>query len=156
MTKIVPGVAAEHMPCVATFTMAVAVQRADIEPRPERRLRLGKGGQTMSKEKQIDKLRGVLWLNPYVCLGSHNAHMLAQYLHNEGYRKQSEWISVHDRLPALGENVLCFENGKFYIAFFEKFEEGAWWDWVAYDRDDTWLEVCPTDWMPLPEPPKGE
>lgn len=44
----------------------------------------------MSQEKQIEELRGVLWLNPYVRLGSHNAHMLAQYLHNEDYRKQSE------------------------------------------------------------------
>ena len=48
----------------------------------------------MSKEKRIEELRGLLWLNPYVKLGSHNAHMLAQYLTNEGYRKQSEgeWL----------------------------------------------------------------
>lgn len=69
---------------------------------------------------------------------------------------RAEWISVEERLPEEGKNVLCFENGKFYIAFFEKYEEGAWWDWVAYDRDDTWNEVCPSHWMPLPEPPKGE
>ena len=42
----------------------------------------------MSKE-QIKKLTGVLWGNPYVNIGSYDADMLAQYLHNEGYRKQS-------------------------------------------------------------------
>ena len=48
----------------------------------------------MSEEKQIKELRVVLWGNPYVRMGSHQADMLAQYLHNECYRKQSEgeWI----------------------------------------------------------------
>ena len=66
----------------------------------------------MSEEKQIEKLRGVLWCNPYVRIGSHDANMLAQYLTNEGYRKQSEVIDdfverlmeapIKCRLPLLG------------------------------------------------------
>jgi hypothetical protein len=69
--------------------------------------------------------------------------------------KQSEWISVEDRLPTEGQNVLCYENGNYYIAFYENMDNViSWWDWVDFDRDNTWNEVCPTHWMPLPEAPK--
>ena len=78
----------------------------------------------MSKEKQIDELRGVLWLNPYVRLGSHNAHMIAQYLHNEGYRKQSvgEWIKhgYKWRCSNCGSKINLdgtpLENGLYYCS----------------------------------------
>ena len=80
---------------------------------------------------------------------------LADHLLANGVTVQ-EWISVKDRLPEDVENVLCYESGKLYIAFCEDYEENVvWWDYVAYDRDDTWNEVCPTHWMPLPQPPKG-
>lgn len=79
----------------------------------------------------------------------------------KGYRKQSEWISVDERLPEECKNVLCFARNKTMIAFMEKVEDcgeyvPVFWDWVAYDRDDTYDEVCATHWMPLPEPPKGD
>lgn len=82
----------------------------------------------------------------------------AEALYNAGYRKQ-EWISVEDRLPEECKNVLCFEGKKIVIAFMEKTEDcgeyvPVFWDWIAYDRDDTYDEVCVTHWMPLPEPPK--
>jgi hypothetical protein len=75
-----------------------------------------------------------------------------------GYRKQSGWISVDERLPEECKNVLCFARNKTMIAFMEKVEDcgeyvPVFWDWVAYDRDDTYDEVCATHWMPLPEPP---
>lgn len=74
--------------------------------------------------------------------------------------KQSEWISVDERLPEECNNVLCFARNKTMIAFMEKVEDcgeyvPVFWDWVAYDRDDTYDEVCATHWMPLPEAPKG-
>ena len=75
--------------------------------------------------------------------------------------RETEWISVDERLPEEGKNVLCIEGNKTFIAFMETVEDcgthvPVFWDWVAYDRDDTWNEVCPTHWMPLPEPPKKE
>lgn len=78
---------------------------------------------------------------------------------NAGYRKQNEWISVDERLPKECKNVLCFARNKTIIAFMEKVEDcgeyvPVFWDWVAYDRDDTYEEVCATHWMPLPEAPK--
>jgi hypothetical protein len=79
----------------------------------------------------------------------------AEWIYEAGYRKQSAWISVDDRMPTECENVLCFEKGKVYVAFLENAEYSAvWWDWVDYDRDDTWTERTPTHWMPLPQPPK--
>lgn len=85
----------------------------------------------------------------------------AELLNAEGYRKQPEWISVEERLPEECKNVLCFERNKTMIAFMEKVEDcgeyvPVFWDWVAYDRDDTYDEVCATHWMPLPMPPKGD
>jgi hypothetical protein len=72
---------------------------------------------------------------------------------------KSEWISVDERLPEEHKNVLCVEGNKTIIAFMEKVEDcdefvPVFWDFVAYDRDDTWDEVCATHWMPIPEPPK--
>jgi hypothetical protein len=69
------------------------------------------------------------------------------------------WISVDERLPEECKNVLCFARNKTMIAFMEKAEDcgeyvPVFWDLVAYDRDDTYDEVCATHWMPLPEPPK--
>ncbi len=72
----------------------------------------------------------------------------------EELSKQSEWISVSERLPEEGKNVLCYDHGKVLIAFLDDKYTGVWWDYVAYDRDDTWDEVFPTHWMPLPQAPK--
>ena len=78
---------------------------------------------------------------------------LAHSLYDKGWRKQSEgeWISVEDGEPEEATNVLCVENDNYYLAFLE---DGVWFDCVAYYRDDTFTQVCPTHWMPLPEAPK--
>lgn len=73
--------------------------------------------------------------------------------------RRSEWISVEDRLPEECKAVLCFAGNKTVLAFMEKTEDcgkyvPVFWDLVAYNRDDTWDEVCVTHWMPLPEAPK--
>ena len=121
----------------------------------------------MSKEKKINELRNVLWLNPYVCMGSHNADMLAQYLINEGYRKQEEpfpqahenggeWISVNDRLPDKNQAVLAY-RGEFrgdMMDTYTHLNNGLWEDAYGY-RVSTEHEGI-THWMELPEPPKGE
>lgn len=76
----------------------------------------------------------------------------------DGLRERSEWISVEEWLPEECKNVLCFASNKTMIAFMEKVEDcgeyvPVFWDWVAYDRDDTYDEVCATHWMPLPDTP---
>ncbi len=68
-----------------------------------------------------------------------------------GYSKQSEWVSVEEALPTEWENVLVFEDGGISIAFIDI---KSWWDYESYYKNDTWHQVFPTHWMPLPEPPK--
>lgn len=65
----------------------------------------------------------------------------------------SEWISVKERLPEKGQNVLVFATSK-YIGTekisIDRLEEG--------ERDSIWFFTHGwfdvTHWMPLPEPPK--
>ena len=72
---------------------------------------------------------------------------LAEILYNIGYRKQSEWISVDERLPEKDVRVLVYLNTD-----------------LSYTKIDTdslddrgfvrWYKDV-THWMPLPEAPKG-
>lgn len=70
-----------------------------------------------------------------------------------------QWISVKDRLPEDGENVLIwyeyFRYGS-YNRMYKTYE-------IAYQYDGFWSGVNPLGqkarvfaWMPLPDPPKGE
>lgn len=97
-------------------------------------------------------------LENHTCMSQFQAEIASRTLYLLDYRKQ-EWISIDDELPEECKNVLCFEGKKIVIAFMEKTEDcgeyvPVFWDWIAYDRDDTYDEVCATHWMPLPEPPK--
>lgn len=65
---------------------------------------------------------------------------------NEGYRKQSGWISVEERLPERGESVLVYSSKDNPIVECR--------DLVTYMRMGNYAGV--THWMPLPEPPKGD
>ena len=70
----------------------------------------------------------------------------AKRAYNAGYRKQSEWISVEDRLPEVAQKVLLFSPS-----------DGIN---LGYVTDDKRFYVYksyperPTHWMPLPEAPK--
>lgn len=63
-----------------------------------------------------------------------------------GYRKQSEWISVDERLPKNFDAVLAVtKNGNPFVCRYDHgFER-----WAVSGR------VNVTHWMPLPEAPKG-
>ena len=76
---------------------------------------------------------------------------------------KSNWISVKDRLPEKGIEVLVSylnPNGttrSVEVAKYTKCPEE--YDWSS-NKEDTliggylWIEGKPTHWMPLPEPPK--
>ena len=62
----------------------------------------------------------------------------------------SEWISVEERLPEVGTDVLMTNGSVIAVAFclennFGKKYLSTW--------DDGWTG-CETHWMPLPEPPE--
>lgn len=79
------------------------------------------------------------------------ADFTAEKMSAKGYRKQSEWISVDERLPELYTSVLVYCDAmvsKFYCVS-EMIE--------PYGK--RWSAVCGfrvTHWMPLPEAPRKE
>jgi hypothetical protein len=64
-------------------------------------------------------------------------------LYNAGYRKQSEWISVEDRLPEMDN--LCLLSMENRITKYR---------WVVIGYYHTNYDEYVTHWMPLPEAPK--
>ena len=63
----------------------------------------------------------------------------------------NEWVSVKDRLPKIGEEVLVFSGKSIDVyAFNVMCGENIWederWRWCYVEDIDYW--------MPLPEPPK--
>ena len=64
---------------------------------------------------------------------------------------KQEWVSVKDRLPKKGKNVLCCTSGKDNEPFMG-YRDDYTGDWC----EDGWECDCKvTHWMPLPKPPKG-
>lgn len=87
----------------------------------------------------------------------------ANRLCNAGYRKQSGWISVEERLPD-NDWGKHWKERKYYLVFTKPsglmnvavygYKEHDWW----IDRNSCVLDKKNynevTHWMPLPEPPK--
>ena len=66
----------------------------------------------------------------------------------------NKWISVKDRLPIEGKNVLVFIPYKkvnlHYVSYLEANK------WYVPDRLGRYELSDVTHWLPLPEPPEGE
>ena len=62
--------------------------------------------------------------------------------------KNQEWISVEDRLPEDGQEVLCFCAGNLADVYTWTGEE--WEDSYGYYEDGDII----SHWMPLPDPPE--
>ena len=105
----------------------------------------------MSKEKQIvEEMRKDLieiFDEEYEKRRIVTADFTAIKMTAKGYRKQSEWISVEERLPEReGYYLTSTIKGVIMIgAFFGYYASG--------DRPQFKYDV--THWMPLPEAPKG-
>lgn len=67
----------------------------------------------------------------------------AEALYAKGYRKQSEWISVEDRLPKQWKYVLVCCGDEIRTDFIAS--DGRWYEHI---------HDIVTHWMPLPEAPK--
>lgn len=77
-----------------------------------------------------------------------NREIVALHLYRAGYRKQSGWISVEERLPDLYGTYLihtCNNHVKL----------GRFCEW-AIGFAPSFDDYTVTHWMPLPEPPKGD
>lgn len=85
----------------------------------------------------------------------------AHCLQMEGYHKQSEWISVDERLPDNHRTVLVACKGM-TIAGAAPIAVGSYGGghWFLADAEGTlyltkYMHIVVTHWMPLPEVPKG-
>ena len=127
----------------------------------------------MDEKKQIEEMAKVVEdANEFTIEGITNAFIkckivgikLAAKLYNAGYRKQSEWISVDERLPeeVYGKHrkrisvLVCTESGKISTASRQRavhFDKSKL-VWVELDTFDWSGRKHITHWMPLPEPPK--
>ena len=71
----------------------------------------------------------------------------------------SEWISVKDRLPAIGELALVIVSGHPLknITLEDAFELAEWAEdgWIL-EMWPEWMDALVTHWMPLPEPLEEE
>ena len=97
----------------------------------------------MSREKQIEEMAEIICDARQKSVYSVE---IAEALYNAGYRKQSEWISVDERLPEKDVRVLVYiKSDRSYTN-------------IDTDRLDDrgfvrWYKDV-THWMPLPEAPK--
>ena len=78
--------------------------------------------------------------------------------------RQSEWISVNERMPEDSGDYMVFNDGRIEIAPYDK--EAAQEGFYPFGYEDKeidemgntlidWIEISGvTHWMPLPEPPK--
>lgn len=108
-------------------------------------------GSGLSEENQIEEMVTIMC---NVCAkqdypkcddrGGCICEELAETYYNVGYRKQSEWISVDERLPKDCVRVLVYGETDIFIA---TRLNGGWFAPVHCDGEIT-------HWMPLPEPPK--
>ena len=109
----------------------------------------------MSREKQIEKMTKAIdqakydmWVGKAHQSGDFTNHSknIATALYNAGYHKQTEWISVEDRLPNDNDRVLCFDPNSIDSNL------------GAVSVQFGWCCKCKhmniTHWMPLPEAPK--
>jgi hypothetical protein len=80
---------------------------------------------------------------------------VAEYLYNAGYRKQSEWISVDERLPDKFGKYLTYRKSHCvsYVDILDYDTNQSVWSFFDSDWGDCEVDDV-THWMPLPEAPK--
>jgi hypothetical protein len=115
----------------------------------------------MSKEKQIEEM--AFDLENHTCMSQFQAEIASRMLYILGYRKQSEWISVEERLPdceyGSETEALLFRlktgtvqagyfgtGGRFRDKYFRCY----------HHANEGWDAKDVTHWMPLPVLPKGD
>ena len=99
----------------------------------------------MSREKQIKGMARDIEQSGMLDNYS-RCEVVAEELYDKGYRKQSEWISVEDRLPEKNVRVLVYiKSSRSYTRFdTDRLDDRGFVRWF----NDV------THWMPLPEAPK--
>lgn len=84
------------------------------------------------------------------------AMQYAKRAYEKGWHKQSEWISVTERLPESGASVLGYSEIVGDIRCYDICKGRCdstlqWWSETGWATVD---DLLVTHWMPLPEPPE--
>lgn len=127
----------------------------------------------MSKEKQIEEMaREMCHLSKecetcQICDERYHGdgepcyfQCVAKEIIKHGYRKQSEWISVEERLPRSEQMVLCYTpcDGFMFVGFYREVKPNpywkSYWNIITAMRSTKKMTKKVTHWMPLPEAPK--
>ena len=101
------------------------------------------------REKLIEILREPIF--PHELVDPTEA--VADYLLDNGVTVQ-EWIPVNDRMPEAGRYVVCIAKRNPFYRFMPMLARIKKNGWVNPITDQYISEV--TNWMPIPQPPKGE
>ena len=102
----------------------------------------------MSREKQIEEMaRTMCGEKEHTCqeCDSYGCEFWIEssVLYNAGYRKQSEWISIDDRLPDLFHTVLVYDTHTECVRIS-----------LYRGTDEVFRNGRISHWMPFPEAPK--
>lgn len=105
----------------------------------------------MSEEKQIEEMFNII--ADGVIDGENNHGVptgktclnIAQTIYDAGYRKQSEWISVEERLPDL--------YGTYLVYTYDNHIKLGYFCELVIGLPPSFDDFAVTHWMPLPEPP---
>ena len=126
--------------------------RVTLEPLyefvPEKHLVEIKGEQPMKEQIEKHELSDSIYMSGHG-LDHKDSDDIAEQLYTEGYRKQSEWISVVERLPE--------REGKYLVYTYKggiKFGEYRSYLVGEGKLCEPQFDYYVTHWMPLPEPPK--
>ena len=66
---------------------------------------------------------------------------------------QNEWVSVEERLPERGKDVLLYFEEESRISVGGRYDVGDGWYAVIVNEYETICDTSPRSWMPLPAPP---
>ena len=127
------------------------------------------------RKKMVELLKTNSCPSPFMCdtacryygFGDCFPERFADHLIANGVTVQ-EWISVDDRLPSDGQDVLVIAHGwdgrLVYVGSHKRVEAQKSWITGITNKSSEWLlwgwsylkEPMVTHWMPIPQPPKGE
>jgi hypothetical protein len=118
----------------------------------------------MSKEKQLFEDLVEIFEEEYEKRRLITPQNTAEKMTAKGYRKQSEWISVEERLPDAIDSYIVVVKQKYEweaeweydtdvasFVFCDGYIDGVW---NTYNDWKEGQECHITHWMPIPEPPK--
>ena len=104
-----------------------------------------------------EKLIELIAKAKYICANDYSDHTEDEYiadtLLDNGVTVQ-KWISVDDRLPETGGYVVCIAKRNPFSRFMPmvaRIEKNGW----ANPITEQYISEV-TNWMPMPQPPKGE